>query len=530
MRKATTILFLFVLCSMGVQTVNAQFLSPVVNIQGTYEQSTTQFYIGEINLNSQISGFSLQNISMDVNAFGMEDFTLFPYLTSLRLPSLDTLLIVDTSSFPIQGLTPNQIQQLINSNDPSVTKLRFVTMHTTPGLFLFGSTQKTVSLQRRYPFGVAGVSQFPLFSESPTPFFFMVSEHSSTVHFQGDYSFLMQPQGGSSVVITNSDEEIVWQGDSAQYIFIIADPYIDIQQETTVQLFPLASGSDSYSFTVTPADTAVVNVSSLIQQVSTTMQDTGENSLENITQNLGAFSEIISLASYVINGGMVIVEPTNQMIIDGTTQRISSVGLIRGDRFQVTKTAQNEATTVSGDGKLVFIDDHFFTLQAPNSDNGITFPILFIILWAAAIGILVLMKVYIKPVDNPELTFKFHWVALAFQIIIIIFVFLLIDLEIQFQFGVSAFSLLFLGGDMLLVGAFFGLQLLMWTLGYLLLTLPISIMMQQGFLYFLGIGKKSSGFPKGISLLFIWVFTAFFVKLFVNVVLLSLNPSSFIPL
>ena len=104
----------------------------------------------------------------------------------------------------------------------------------------------------------------------------------------------------------------------------------------------------------------------------------------------------------------------------------------------------------------------------------------------------------------------------------------MLDREISYQFGVSALDAIFSGGIPLILLALLLVEGIMWVIGYVSFAIPVTLISKQG-LKTIGIGKEGKGISKGIGALSIWVFCAIYVKLFVNIIFLFINPSAIIP-
>jgi len=99
------------------------------------------------------------------------------------------------------------------------------------------------------------------------------------------------------------------------------------------------------------------------------------------------------------------------------------------------------------------------------------------------------------------------------------------DLEISTQFGTSFISILFTQGITLAVVLFIGIQFFLWGISYVSCALPIAYVCNTLLRYF-GINEKKKRIGKGIGLFFIWLFTALYVTLLLNILLLFIDLPS----
>jgi len=115
--------------------------------------------------------------------------------------------------------------------------------------------------------------------------------------------------------------------------------------------------------------------------------------------------------------------------------------------------------------------------------------------------------------------------ALWIHLVLLVLGFVLLDWEVNIQFGTSGLASLASQGASMITGLFFGLELLIWALGYVLLAIPVRLLTSSG-LHILHIGKGGRGIEAGIGDFSIWIFAAFYLLLFINIIISAFNLSS----
>ncbi|MCK4415629.1 MAG: hypothetical protein KAU84_00605, partial [Thermoplasmatales archaeon] len=227
---------------------------------------------------------------------------------------------------------------------------------------------------------------------------------------------------------------------------------------------------EDIELSISPAESYSIDIYSLLEDVTNATKGFGD--IPDFSDKIQGFDEIISAASAIVNGGMLLVETDDTFTVDNSAQTFSGFGFARGNTFKATISPGTQTTTITGEYKLIFLGDHLYTSQAKESENGLAFPFLLVIVWAIAIGLYLLFRFYLKKDTNKELDEKIKRYVLIFHIIALIAAFILMDREISHQFGSSVIDALLGQGISLVVVVFVVVELIMWMLGYLLLTLP----------------------------------------------------------
>ena len=269
------------------------------------------------------------------------------------------------------------------------------------------------------------------------------------------------------------------------------------------------------------------DINSLAEDVIAITADLGE--IPDISDMIQGYDEIFSTVSKIINGGMVLLNINESFSIDNSEQIFSNIGIARGNTIKVIISPKTQSTRINGDYKLIFLGDHIYTSQAKDSENGLTLPLPLIIIWIIAIFLFLLFRFYLKTEANKDIDDKIIKIFLIMHVVSLIVAFILMDREISYQFGISVLDFLFSQGVSPFILAFLAVQLIMWVIGFFALAIPIRMITTSVLKYF-RIGKGGKGIAKGVGVLFIWVFCAFYVKLIINIVFLFFNPSNFFPM
>jgi len=201
----------------------------------------------------------------------------------------------------------------------------------------------------------------------------------------------------------------------------------------------------------------------------------------------------------------------------------------------ITETRQIEPPDRSF--KLIFLGDHLYTIQAKDSQDGIAFPYILVIIWIIALCLFLLFRfkisllkpiLYKKEIDEQR-DEKIKKYALIVHIALLIIVFIMLDREISFQFGMSALDAFVGEGNSLILLVFIIIELIMWVIGFFILALPLRLIASSGLRIF-GFGKGAKGIGKGIGAIGIWIFGTIYIKLIINLIFLMIDPSTIFPM
>lgn len=523
---------------------HAQVLSPHIHLEMHPQNGSIPIFIGETSFSGVFFGYPTEsfidlsayeawiNLSFIEETMGLTMFDnlyAFPLLGSTYFKDVDRVTIVNTKIFENGEISPEKINDILNS----ISQFSHVDILTENGPCILGTDGSSITVNTRFPSAVSSIAQTPFETIQEIPMLFLLTSSSLSMSYTGNESLLMPFSENTSIVLLNQNGETIWNEATLDTIFFIQDNNFSLTHNAPVHVFPLLPESSTIEATlqVSPAPVGAINLVSLLDTISNLSQSFGDSSLSFFPSDSQNLADIFSIASSVLNGGMVLINNSDDVLIDHSKQQFTGFGFARGTTYTVSVTGEplhDVNVKVSGDYKLVFLGDHFYTSAAKDDDHGVGIPLFPVILWIAAIALFLLFKFYIKRDVNELLDSKIKRFAFVFHMGALIITFILMDREISYQFGSSFIDVLLGQGISLIAGVFAGIQLILWCLGYVACSIPVYIIVNKG-LQFVGIQKGGKGIGKGIGILFIWVFTALYATLIVNILLLILNPQMFLP-
>jgi len=507
----------------------AQILSPVAHLEGTLDADTKAFFVGKTSISGIFQGYQMDSFQ-DNPLF--EEVNIFPLFGSSTFNDIDSVTIIDTQITDIELL-----EDITDLEENNVTQFSNVHIFAEEGPFLLAANQGNIHVQSDFSYAISSIISLNVETSDSFQFLVIATNSQMDAHFSGESAYLVQSSNNSNVHIEDSSGNTVWSGRSTEYVFLIEDEDFTFVQDTSVYLFPLNS-EETYETTklsVSPADSHFCDISSLLKEVSDSAAGFGD--ISDISENIQGFEAIITTASAMVNGGMILIETDDTFSVDDSSQTFSNMGFARGNKFDVTISSDTHTPTISGDYRLIFLGDHLYNSQAKESENGVAFPFLLVIIWAVAIVLFILFRFYfrivrpilIKKEIDEKRDEKIKKYAFIFHIAALIVAFILLDREISFQFGISAIDAVLGQGVSLILLAFVIVELILWVFGFLLLAIPIRMITNSG-LRIIGIGKGGKGIGKGVGAFGIWIFCAFYVKLIINLIFLIINPNSLFPM
>ncbi len=517
--------FVGLFCLIIPYAASAQVLSPVASAEGSFDADTQAFFIGKTQGSIEFSGYPLDPL---LGIPLLEDVEAVPLLGRTRIVDVDSVRLVDLQDFEnlsdFEGL-------LIDLN---ITRFDDVTVHLQNAPYLLGFDNGTMSADLDVPYAISGVVSYELNQQS-IPFVVVLSTADKTLGFNGDFCFVSGFQSSDQlpVTITSSSGSTVWSGDMSSKLILIDDEDFELVQETPVSLVPLVSSDEmnkSFTYRVRPAEAADADISSVFDAVSDTTATMETFNIGDFSEILDEFDSLLSAASSMINGAMVLMGEQNTIMVDGSKQQFSQVVFARSDHIDVMVDSAGESFSfsVTGRYRLLLLDDHLYTVQAQDSDAGVAFPIALVAVWILALGVFLLFRFYLKTSVNEKRDTLVKQYGLYIHIAALVITFILMDREISFQFGLSAIDALVLEGVSLILGLFLLVEVVVWVLGYLALSIPVRLITESG-LKLVGVGKGGKGVAKAVGIVFIWVFAALYVKLLINVLLSVVGVGELFP-
>ena len=546
--KKTLILMGCLLSIILSSLSSGQILSPTANLDAEIEQPTIGVFVGKTELEGSFTGYETE---LPVDFSEIEELTTFPILYDVLDDLFDVSILENLNIFPIIGscyfenierVTIIDIQKIQQLNLESITPEDLfdlieiivtysnVSVNALDGLFVMGTGTDNITVDTELNFAISSVAQIEITKGNETPLLALIANEQIPLHYEGNSIAITKLAETGNITLINNGT-VIWSGDSTGKIFFIKDSNISPILESIFYAFPLSKNEQKIAtLSIEPANSEYLNTSSLISEISNTSTGIEQFNLSSFTGYIENYDELIETASMVVNGGMVLIGTNDSIVIDDTIQEFKNFGFARGNKYTVTINGGSQPKAeISGNYKLIFLGDHLYTAQAKESENGLSFPILIVILWVIAIALFLIFKFYLKFENNKILEEKIKKYAFIFHIAALILSFILLDREISYQFGVSALDAIFNGGIPLILLALLIVEGIMWVIGYVSFAIPITLISKQG-LKTIGIGKDGKGISKGIGALSIWVFCAIYVKLFVNIIFLFINPSMIIPI
>ncbi|MBU0498302.1 MAG: hypothetical protein KKC68_06115 [Candidatus Thermoplasmatota archaeon] len=512
-----------------ITSVSGQILSPTARLSAEIPFSTIAIAIGQTEVIGDFTGIDGKNIletyaqdlpvdellSYQYN-IDIDELRLFPVFGPASLNKLTKITVIEIGDLDFSSF--DDFLVFLDENIHTYTNVDIVLKE---GFFIYGITQNTIKIDKRFTNALSGILSLPLSENETETFLTMVTEDSFTLAFSSNVTILFQPANNTETAVFSQQKELLWNGQNANILYIIEDASPTLQMNAQLYLLPIdtQSSHETISITISPSDSPFTDIPHLITSLQNIIG--GFTDGDAIEYPLEGFETVLTTVGYIINGGLVLVNSSDELLIDDIPQQITNVAFLRGSSFIETIDPKDEVTTISGEFRLVFLGDHFYTIQAPTADNGVAIPWLIIILWISALGLFIFTRFYLKKQKEKDKDPIFPSpLYLLLHISILIITFVLVDREISFQFGVSALDVLFGQGVNLIFFIIIGVQMIMWVLGYFLLAIPLRLILSS-ILTYVGVDKKlGKRLTKYSSIPMIWVFTALYVKLFINIMLL----------
>jgi hypothetical protein len=546
--KKTFLLMGCLLIILSCNLCNGQFISPTANLDAEIEQPTIGVFVGKTEFKGSFKGYETE-LPVDFSSIEelitfpvvydvlddlfdvsiLENLHIFPILGSCHFENIEQVTIVDIQKIQqlnLESISPDDLLELIEA----IISYKNVSLNAIDGMFIMGTGPNNITVDTELFFAISSIAQIGLTEGNETPLLALIANEQIPLFYDGNSVAVAKFTDEGNITLKDSNGNDVWSGDSTEKIFLIKDSNISPLQESLFYAFPLSKNENGIAkLSVEPANPEYINMQTLFNEISNTSTGIEQFNLSSFTGYIEQYQELIETASIIVNGGMVLININDPILIDNTEQNFENFGFARGNEYTVTINGGSQPKAeINGNYKLIFLGDHLYTAQAKESENGLSFPILIVILWGIAIALFFIFKYYLKFETNKNLEEKIKKYSFIFHIGALILSFILLDREISFQFGVSALDAIFGAGIPLILLALLLVEAIMWVIGYISFAIPVTLISKQG-LKTIGIGKEGKGISKGIGALSIWVFCAIYVKLFVNIIFLFINPSMIIP-
>lgn len=526
--KKTFILLGFIVI-LFTSSAAAQMLSPVVHLQGTIDADTKAFFVGKTSVSGTFQGYQMDSFP-DNPLF--EEVNVVPLFGSSTFKDIESVTIIDTQTIDIESL--DDLATLEGDDFPKFSNVHII---AEDGPFILAINHGNINIQSDLSYAISSIINLDISESTTNQFLVILTTSRMNTQFLGESAYLVPTSNNSNIFVKDSTGNKVWSGSSTHTIFSIEDEDFTFLQDSSLYLFPILSEEtyETAKLSISPADSPFIDISSLLKEVTDAASGFGD--ISDISGSIQGFETIVSTASAMVNGGMILIDADDIFTVDGTSQTMKGIGFARGNSFDVTISSDTNTAIISGEYKLIFLGDHLYTSQAKESNEGVSFPYIMVIIWIVAFALFLLshykIKIFTpilfkKEIDE-SLDTKIKKYVLVFHIAALIIAFILMDREISFQFGMSAIDAVIGQGVSLILLGFVIVELIMWVFGFLLLAIPLRMITNFG-LRIIGIGKGGKGIGKGVGAFGMWIFCAFYVKLIINLIFLIINPSNLFPM
>jgi hypothetical protein len=522
--KKTWLLLGILLTFFMVIPSNSALFTPSYNLEGTLMTDTNAFFIGKTQITGSFTGYPVQRL---INSSIVRDMGGFPLIGACSITDLDNVLIAEnmdiTSADSLTDLLTNYSSHTVLYSDVDIV--------TENGMFLLGIDQGNLNISTQLAYAITTFLPLEIIPDTTSRFLLLVSNDPLTMHCTGNYAVLTTLSESSTIHVKNRHGTTLWTGSSLDNYLIIENKQFTVVQQPPLSVLPLNTDASTVPFTlsITPADPKDIKAEQLIRDVSDAVENLGQATTAEFSENIDKFDDLIKTTSLVANGAMVFLRTNDTLTIDQSIQQLSSFDFIRYRTLDITNVGYSIGPTIQADCKLAFLGDHFYNPSAKQSTNGISFPYELLIIWILALCVFVYVRFFLRPPLDTWKDDRIRRYSLIIHIIFLITSVLLLDIEVNDLFGISGFTSLFTQGFSTMTGAFLLLELGIWTLGYFVLAIPIQLL-AYSVLRYLGYGKRSKGIRKAIGDLSIWVFCGLYLLLFVNMILSLIHFNTLVPM
>ncbi|MCK5459414.1 MAG: hypothetical protein KAI20_05945, partial [Thermoplasmatales archaeon] len=316
---------------------------------------------------------------------------IFPLFGSSTFKDIKNVSIVDTQTTDIESL-----EDIANLEENNVTQFSNVHIIAEEGPFLLAINQGNIHVQSDLSYAISSIISLDISESNTNQFLVVLTTSRMNTQFLGESAYLVPSSNNSNIFVKDSTGNKVWSGSSTNTIFLIEDEDFTFIQDSSFYLFPILSEEtyETAKLSISPSGSHFIDISSLLEEVTDATSGFGD--ISDISGSIQGFETIISAASAMVNGGMILIDIDDTFSVDGSSQTFSNVGFARGNTFDVTISSDTHTPTIAGDYKLIFLGDHLYNSQAKESENGVAFPFLLVIVWVVAIALFILFRFYFR--------------------------------------------------------------------------------------------------------------------------------------
>ena len=529
------------ICLFCMMSSNAYafLLSPSIAVETTISDDTMAIFVGETELDAIFYGYRSEFIEEMIGSIG-----LLPDDISDEI--IDTNLLSNLHVLPLFGMTKyshvdrvqvvniETLQGMSGSMDlieimESIQVFSDVDIILQSGLALFGTDGTALSIDYSAGLSFSGLLQMPLTNDEIVNILGMISEEPVNIGYNGTDAIIHPYSEDISIVITDQQGNVLLRSTTQEVIYLLEDDSFVITDDSSVHLFPLDGSINhgSVELLVQPAQLQPVNIDQMLGILQNLSDQMGNMSVPFISDENSMMADLLPVLSNIVNGGFIVVNTSVPVDVDDTIQYFSDIGFARSESFTVVIPEDAPSVRmISGDFRMVFLGDHFYSPQAPHTSDGVSLPLLPILLWATAAIFYFLFK-YLIHSRYPDRSYPVvKQFGLYLYIVGVLAALIILDRTISYQFGSSMFDILFSQGFNLAFLAFLGLELLLFGLGFLLCAVPTSWLINQ-ILHYFGFKQDTRAIGKVAGTMMIWVFAAIYATVIFNIVFLFIQLPSF---
>jgi len=519
------------LCGTAQETIPSQGMYAVISSESMV------FHLGDISVEGTMYGLyneafldGFQDIadnplvSVYISPDFIENLHLNPFLGVTEIDDIAEITIV-----PKEILTLSSLEDILPLMDDIIT-YSDVSLSFSEGMYLVGTDGSSLDYSLSETSGVSGFVSFPFEGFDELYSFVCLSADPSLAEFsyEGNNVLVYPFSDGGTIQLSSSTGDVIWSETLGQSILLLEDDDFALSDFSAIHIIPFDElDQDAYlDVEFNPSDQNP-DINELLQTIQDMETGFDLNSIPMLSDTNQSDSLLQSLSSF-LNGGIVIVDHTGSVLVDGTDQQLSKFGFTRVN--EATIHGSSGEVIVTADYTMIFFGDHFYSSLASNSEQGVAVPLIPILLWAGLILCIVVLYVINKKslLNNQERHYniddkKVYYLSIMIHIIGYICAFFLIDYAVSYQIGISMLTELSLNGATMIAGALFIVQCLLWVIGFIFASLPLGIIIGRVLSLF-GFDKTYKHFAKGVTALSIWPITVLYLTMFLNIVLLFFNP------
>jgi len=519
------------LCVLFSIVASGQYSYDGSGLYAELNSESMVFSLGSIQAEGTVKGIPAEGFIDAINEISMdpiidqfipqsliENLHIFPLLGSITEMKISNLTIV-----------PQQVLEIVDPIDyldfiDEIESFSSITISLSDGLYLMGTSGEPIKYQYSHDAGLSGFIFFPLEELDEVQSFFGLSEKNSTAQYdyEGQYLMIYPFSNQYSIEIKSLNGNVLWTDEEEQPILFFKNDGFSIKESSFVHIIPLPqSSSSNFQYNIQPSK-EIPDILTLFSHVEA-FGDEFDLSQVPFLSDSDQGPQLLESLSSMLNGGILFINHTGPVEIDGSTQSIKEFGFFRVD--QATVTTSSTSANVQADYNLVFLGDHFYSSQAKTSEMGVSVPVIPIILWIIAIGLVLVFTLFHLKTDGKYeiIDQKINYFLFILHILGYIIAFILLDFALSHQFGISFMTELSLNGFSFVAGIFLLIQLILFLIGFIFFALPLGIIFSKIMVYF-GFDKNYRHGMKTVSALSIWPFISLYLTMFVNVVLLIFNP------